>query len=156
VCQGKFSLRAPRLSFRQQALVVVRNVALHAIEAWVLGTAAACAAGTVGGALASLELLSRCALHALQWLDSYATVSSRSCVAAAFCVCALPSAALGALLITAFQITFGAVFGFILGLAGGPVLLTHALLMLCRAAGRALLGQLTFGAAVVTMIRGSS
>ena len=156
VCKGKFSLRAPALSLRQQALVVVRNTAFHAVEAWVLGTAAACAAGTAGGALASVGLLSRCALRALQWLDSYATVPSRCWVAAACCVCAMPSAALAALVVTAFHVTFGAVFGFILGLAGGPVLLAHALLTLSRAAGRAAsaAAALTFAAAAAAMTRG--
>jgi hypothetical protein len=66
---------------------------------------------------------------------------------------------LAAFLVTAFHVTFGAVFGFILGLAGGPMLLSHALMMLCRAVSRAVMGPATisliFGAFFATLLRSS-
>lgn len=138
VCRGCFSHKPPRLPPRQQALVALRGAAFHAARAWILGTAAACAAGTAGGVLASADFLARALLRFLPWLDERAASSATFATLASLAIpAALPVAAMAASAVVTFHATFGAIFGLFLGVAGGPLLALRVVLALCRGTGRA-------------------
>ena len=117
---------------------MLRGVAFHTTRAWVLATAAACAAGTAGGVLASADMLCRSLLTLLPWLDRRTATSATFATLASLALpAALPAAAAAAGAVVAFHATFGAVFGLLLGLFGGPLLAAQAALALCRGTGRA-------------------
>lgn len=127
VCRAPFSAPPPRLSLHQRAQVALNAAAFHTGRTWAYATLAACAMGTGGGVLASADLLARTAYACLVWLDRRAASSAAfSTLAMLALPVALPMASLASSAVVVFHATAGCVFGFMLSVVGGPLVVAHA------------------------------